>query len=529
MSAEENKVLVRRAVDEAWNQQNMVAAATDQAGLPVPLVASATPGPAGPKPRFLLGHLLELSRDPLGLVTRCAREYGDVVPLRFGRRSVILLSHPEDADEVLVSRQRSFAKGYFYRILGLLLGNGLITSEGDFWLRQRRLAQPAFHRERISAYAETMVRYTRELMASWRPGQVREVHADMNGLTLRVVCKTLFDADVAGDASDVGDAVMVALRELNNQITGPELLLPRAIPTLSRYRLRRAVRRLDSFVYRIIAERRRSGVDRGDLLSALLHAQDDDGSGMTDRQLRDEAMTIIVAGHETTALALTWAWYLLAQHPAAEARLHAELDSVLGDRAPTMADVAHLPFTNAVVTESLRLYPPIWSVGREATEDTHVGGYPVPKGMQVLLNMWAIQRDPRYYADPEAFRPERWLDERAPKTPRFVYFPFGGGPRQCIGRSFALLEAALVLATIARRYGLVLEPGQTVTPLPAGTLRPRNGLRMRLEARVPPTSGRPRHPEPGEPADREPPVAGPSDRSLRAAGVSASACPVHAS
>jgi len=533
---------------EAWSQFDQVGMLRQLGAMPAPEAATTAPALSpvqsvpgtdlvppsastalerrGPKPRFLLGHLLELSRDQLGFLRNCARQYGDIVPLWFGRRPVILLSHPDQLEEVLVARRRSFAKGYFYRVLGRLLGNGLITSEDDVWLRQRRLAQPAFHRQRINAYAETMASFTRELRASWHHGQVRDVNADMNGLTLRIVGKTLFDADLETDATDIRDAIVVALAELGKQTTGPELLLPAAIPTPSRLRLGRAVRRLDAIIYQIIEQRRSTGVDRGDLLSALLQAQDQDGSQMTDRQLRDEAMTILVAGHETTALALTWAWYLLAQHPAAEARLHEELARVLGNRAPTAADVARLPFTSAVISESLRLYPPIWSFGRETAEETHVDGYPVRKGTLALLNTWTIQRDPRYYADPDAFRPERWLDGLAQRLPRFAYLPFGGGPRQCIGNGFALLEAALVLATIAQRYRLVLEPGQTITAVPAGTLRPSQAVRVRLEAREAPSESRPRH---GAPADQAERIAVPPDRSSRAEGASASASPVQAS
>jgi cytochrome P450 len=250
--------------------------------------------PIGPGNHFLLGHIPEISRDQLGYLLNCARQCGDYVQLKFGRRTVILLSHPRDVEEVLVTRQRNFAKGYFYRILGPLLGNGLLTSEGDFWLRQRRLAQPAFHRDRISAYAQTMVAYTQEMLAAWRDGAQRDVHEDMMRLTLRVVGKTLFDTDFQADALQVGEALPAALHELSNQMTGPEFLLPASIPTPSRYRLRRAVSRLDPVVYRIIAQRRADPVDHGDLLSALLGAQDEDGTRMTDRQLRDEAMTIVL-------------------------------------------------------------------------------------------------------------------------------------------------------------------------------------------------------------------------------------------
>lgn len=405
------------------------------------------------------------------------------MPLQFGRRPVFLLSHPDYVDEVLVTQQRNFAKGYFYRILEPLLGNGLVTSEGEFWLRQRRLSQPAFHRERIGAYAEVMVDYTQALLADWRDGDVRHVHEDMMRLTLRVVGKTLFDADLESEAPDVARELTSALVELSNQMTGPEFLLPARVPTPSRVRLQRALRRLDPMVYRIIAERRRSGVDHGDLLSMLLRAQDEDGSRMTDNQLRDEAMTIVLACHETTALALSWAWYLLSEHPDAEARLADELNDVLGDRDPTVSDTPQLRYAEAVIMETMRLYPPIFGVGRESIAACEVGGHALPAGSNVYMVPWVIQRDPRFFEAPDAFRPERWLDGLQKRLPRFAYFPFGGGPRLCMGQSFAMLESVLLLSTIAHNWRLNLVPGHPVELLPALTLRPKYGLRMQLTSR----------------------------------------------
>ena len=441
--------------------------------------------PAGPRGHFLLGHLPEISRDQLGFLLACARRHGDVVQLRFGRRRVVLLNHPRDVEEVLVTRQRNFVKGYFYRILGPLLGNGLLTSEGDFWLRQRRLAQPAFHRERINAYAQTMVAYTQQMLSAWRDGEVRDVHQDMMRLTLRVVGNTLFDTDIEADAPEVGEALPVALHELSNQMIGPEFVLPGSIPTPSRLRLRRAVGRLDPVIYRIIAQRRADSLDHGDLLSAMLAAQDDDGSRMTDRQLRDEAMTIVLAGHETTALALTWSWYLLSAHPASLQRLAAELDGVLAGRPPTLADLPQLRYAEAVILEAMRLYPPIFGIGRESIAECELGGYVVPAGTSVYVAPWVIQRDPRFFEKPDAFRPERWLDGLAKRLPRFAYFPFGGGPRLCMGQQFAMLEAVLVLSTIAQRWRLVHPQTDAIEPVPTLTLRPRHGLRMHLHQQEP--------------------------------------------
>jgi cytochrome P450 len=451
-------------------------------------MAVASPAaPVGPRGQFLFGNLLDINRDQLGFLLSCAQTYGDHVELYFGRRRVIVLNNPRDVEEVLVNQQRNFAKGYFYRILEPLLGNGLLTSEGSFWLRQRRLAQPAFHRERIDAYAQTMVAYTHRLLERWSAGAVRDVNADMMQLTLRIVGKTLFDADFESEAADVGQALPQALHELSAQMIGPEFLLPSAVPTPSRFRLRRAVNRLDPLVFGMIARRRADGADRGDLLSALLRVQDEDGSRMTDRQLRDEAMTIVLAGHETTALALGWAWYLLSQNPRAEQRLSAELDDVLQGRAPSQQDVSRLPYTEAVLMETMRLYPPIFGIGRESIADCEINGLPVPGGTNVYIVPYVIQRDPRWFDDPHSFRPERWLDGLARQLPRFAYFPFGGGPRLCIGQAFAMLENMLILSTIAQRWRLRLMPDDPVAMAPALTLRPKHGLRMHLTKREEPT------------------------------------------
>jgi cytochrome P450 len=428
----------------------------------------------------LLGHLLELQRDQLGFLTRCAREYGDVVPLRFGPKLVILLNHPTDLEDVLAKKNRSFIKGRFYRLLSPLLGNGLFTSEGDFWLRQRRLAQPAFHRERIVGYARVMVDYTEEMLDRWAVGEQRDINADMMQLTFRVVAKALFDADVAGKAHEMGDALSAVLHDLDKEINGLGLLVPPGWPTPGRWRLKVAVKRLDRIVFLILNERRQSGEDRGDLLGMLLSAQDDDGSRMTDRQVRDEAMTIMLAGHETTALTLSWLWVLLATHPSAEAALHEELKTVLDGRPPTVDDLPRLKYTDMVVREALRLYPPTIELGRETIQEVEIGGYRLPSATNVMFTPWVVHRDQRWFDDPDSFQPERWANGLAQGLPRFAYFPFSGGPRLCIGQSFALMEAVLLVAAIAQRFRLVLEPQTKVQPDPALTLRIKGGLPMRV-------------------------------------------------
>lgn len=440
--------------------------------------------PRGPKGHFLLGSGPDVARDQLGFYEACAREYGDLVPLRMGPYRGLLLYHPDAIEEVLVTRNRDFVKSPGVRLLSRVLGDGLLLSEGGVWLRQRRLVQPAFHRQRVHAYGEVMTSCTARRVADWKDGDVLEAHAEMIALTQVIVAKTLFDADVSDESYAIAQALNVLLADFGARIGSLLQFLPDWVPTPANIRTRRAVRRLDAIIYRMIDARRRSGEDRGDLLSILLNAQDaDDGSRMTPQQLRDEAMTLFTAGHETTAVALSWTWYLLAQHPEVDSRLAEELRAALGDRLPTAADLPKLRYAEMVVSESMRLYPPAYALGRQATTPSEVSGYPVASGTVLLLPAWVVHRDPRWFEEPGAFRPERWADDLARRLPRFAYFPFGGGPRQCVGSAFALMEAVLLLATIAQRFRLELEPGQRVTPTPYVTLRPEPGLRMRLVRR----------------------------------------------
>jgi cytochrome P450 len=438
--------------------------------------------PAGPRGGRVLGNMREFNRDSLGFVERCAREFGDVVATRFLYVPALFLYHPEHVEYVLATGSKNFIKAavmrspFFHR----LAGNGLVSSEGDFWRRQRRLAQPAFHRDRVEAYARTMVEFAEAAVEGWRDGATLDAHEEMTLLTQRVVARTLFSADVSKDSREMGEALSNIVRPFASQTT-LKWILDNRLPTPAHLRFNRDVRRIDRFVYGLIAERRASGDDTGDLLSMLLRAQDEDGSGMTDKQLRDELMTIFLAGHETTAVALTWAWYLLARNPEAEERLASELAEVLGGRAPTVEDLPRLRYAEWVVKESLRLYPPAWGVGREASRECEVGGYRVPKGTQVLVFPWVTQRDGRWFAEPHAFRPERWGEESISRLPRYAYFPFGGGPRLCIGNYFATMEAVLILSTVARRFRLRLVSEEPVGLFPAISLRPKGGVLMRPE------------------------------------------------
>lgn len=436
--------------------------------------------PPGPYTGLKGWSLRALNQSPLEMFTELAR-YGDIVGIRVVNFRNIFVNHPDLIEEVLVGHPRRYFKGRVLRANRHVFGEGLLTSEGDFWLRQRRLVQPAFHRGRIAAYAGTMVEYTQRIMESWQAGEERDVHQEMMRITLQIVAKTLFNADVARDTQEVGKSLELLL-ELGADFRRT-LFVPHWVPTPTNLRIKREIAFIENILYRIINERRASGHDAGDLLSMLLHVQDEDGSRMTDKQLRDEAITLFLAGHETTAASLSWTWWLLAQNPRVEAKLHAELDEVLVGRAPSMDDLARLPYTANVITESMRLYPPAWGLARIVVEDHELGGYPMRKGMGVAMAQWVVHRDTRWYDTPEEFRPERWEGDFAKRIPRFAYFPFGGGPRQCIGNSFALMEATLILATIAQKFRLHLVPDHPVVPLASITLRPRYGVRVVIEER----------------------------------------------
>jgi cytochrome P450 len=447
------------------------------------------PLPPGPRRRYPGEFLLAIRRRPLEFLQRLQREHGDVVYFTLAGQPVVLLSHPDHVRDVLVTQQRSFHKGRGLERAKLLLGEGLLTSEGEFHLRQRRLAQPAFHRQRIAGYGEVMVRYAVRTRDRWRDGAALDVAEEMMRLTLAIAGKTLFDADVEREAHEIGAALTQALQSFNYaMLPFGELLDHLPLPPVIRFNRARA--RLDATIYRMIAERRASGEDRGDLLSMLLLAREGQGADggpdrMSDLQLRDEVMTILLAGHETTANLMTWSWYLLSQHPDVEARLHAELDAALGveGRAPTVDDLPCLPYTRMVLAESMRLFPPAWIIGRRVVEPVVVAGYALGARTLVFTSQYVVHRDPRWYAEPERFLPERWTPEETARRPKFSYFPFGAGTRVCIGEQFAWMEGTLLLATLASRWRLRLVPGHPVVPEPIITLRPKHGMRMVVERR----------------------------------------------
>jgi cytochrome P450 len=422
-----------------------------------------------------------MQQNPLDYFTTMAQKYGDVSGMRIGKFHSLFINHPDLVEDVLVNNARKYHKGRILKANKYLFGEGLLTSEGDFWLRQRRLAQPAFHRARVNAYATTMAEYTEQLIAPWRNGEERDIHEEMMQLALRIVSKTLFDADVTEDAKEVGETLDVLLHIAAN--FGRTILVPLWVPSPRNIRAKLGIKRLEKVIYRIIAERRANGRDTGDLLSILLQARDEDGTHMSDRQLRDETITLFLAGHETTANTLAWTWWLLAQNPAVEKKFHEELDGVLAGRVPEADDLPKLAYLSNVLTESLRLYPTAWGMARLAAEEHEIAGYPVRPGYGVAFAQWVMHRDARWFDAPLQFRPERWDNGLAKQLPRFAYFPFGGGPRQCIGNTFALMEASVVLATIGQKFRFALAPDHKVTPLASITLRPKNGIQVRLEAR----------------------------------------------
>ena len=442
---------------------------------------TSSPVPPGPKGHPIRGNFPEYVLDQLGYLERAANDYGDVVRLRFFNIPVYIFNNPRDVEDILVTNNRSFKKPLDFRLplFRGIFGNGLLTSEGDFWRRERRLAQPAFHRDRIAEYGNVMVAYANRMIDSWQDGGTIDIHREMMVLTLRIALKTLFNVEAEEDVALMSSLSndLIEMFSLQESTMWP---LHNYLPTPSGLRFRRLTRQLSQYIYGIIS-RRRGSEDSGDLLSMLLQAQDEDGSRMSDVQLRDEVMTLFLAGHETTALSLSWTLYLLSEHPEIESKLTNQLESVLGAGDPSVSDLPNLRFTEAVVKESLRLYPPAWAFGRQAVQECQIGGYSVPKGRQAFFFPWVIHRDPRYFDSPNEFRPERWNDEKLKQLPKYAYLPFGGGPRICIGNAFAMMESTMVLASIARRFNVSLAPGQKVEPWPVFTLRPRYGIKLVLQ------------------------------------------------
>jgi cytochrome P450 len=440
--------------------------------------------PPGPKPRLLIGNFPVASPDPLRMFTSWAREFGDMFYYRAGWIHVYFLNHPDLIESVLVNQPQNFLKDRVIQNSRWFLGEGLLTSEGAVWRRQRRLSQPAFHRQRLESYAQTIIACGTEVLSSWRDGEIRDLHQEMMQLTLRIVAKVLFSVEVRTETEQVAQSLNLLMKHSS----GARMILPpamRYLPLPFLNRVRESVRRLDDVVYGIIRERRmnRHIPDHGDLLSMLMTSEDEDGSHMSDRQLRDEIMTFLLAGHETTALSLSWTWYLLSHHSQVEEKLRRELQQVLAGRAPRFEDLPQLCYAEAVIKESMRLYPTAWSLARRAARDCELGGYLIPAGANVVMSQWIMHRDPRFYEHPDQFNPDRWFTQAAQQLPRFAYFPFGGGSRLCIGASFAIVEAVLLLTAIAQKFRFEIVSGHSLVPVPSITLRPKHGMNMTLRQR----------------------------------------------
>jgi len=447
---------------------------------------SATPLPPGPRGLPILGMLPAVRRDPTGVFMRAAQRYGDVVSFKIANRRGFLITNPADVRHVLQDNARNYHKSPLYEKLRMTLGNGLLTSEDDFWLRQRRIAQPAFHRQKVAALAGVMAEAAREAASQWdaiaSAGRPVDIAEEMMRLTRTVVLRALLGGDLGPYSSTIDDAWKVINEYIGESFWS--LGLTDRLPSAKRRRFQAARAILRGAVDHVINERRSHPSESADLLSMLLAARDEEtGETMTDEQLRTEVTTFLLAGQETTSLALTWTWYLLSQHAQARQRLEAELDEVLEGRPPEYSDLPRLPYTRMVIDETMRLYPPAWGFSRQAMGDDRLGGYRLPKGWMAFVIPYVLHRLPAYWPNPDAFDPDRFSPERSADRPKFVYVPFGAGPRQCIGNQFALIEAHLSVATLAQKYRLTLASSQRVDAWPLITLRPRYGMSMIVERR----------------------------------------------
>lgn len=445
------------------------------------LTSTAKVIPAVPGRPFI-GSLREFQHDPLGFSLEITRNYGDIARVTLLGEESIFVNDPDAIQHILQTNSRNYDKQTMdYQLLYPLVGRGLLTSDGDAWLRQRRLIQPAFHRQRIAALGQMMVEETLATLARWQGAAQQDapigVDQEMMRLTLSIVGKALLSVDLGDEANQFGQA----FKQANGRFGYENMLsvmLP-WLPTRQNRQFKSAIRTMDRLVYEIIARRRTEPDDHDDLLTMLLGARDDEtGEGMSDRQLRDEIMTILLAGHETTSNALTWTFYLLSQHPEAAVQLHAEVDNVLSGRPPGVADLARLPYTRMVLQEALRLFPPAWSIARRAIEGDELAGYPVAAGSNIHISLYALHHHPRLWDEPDAFRPERFTDADIEQRHKFAYLPFSAGPRKCIGDQFAMTEGQLILASVAQHFDLALAPGQRVDTAALITLNPKYGMKM---------------------------------------------------
>jgi cytochrome P450 len=447
----------------------------------VPIEGGSLKTIPGPRDNFLVGSLFDAWKDPLSMFTRAARTYGDLVQFRFAWMRYFLVNEATAAHHVLIENAKGYHKSPNYQGLKVILGNGLLTSEGDLWRRQRKLAQPAFHREHLKGFANTMVAATRDTVKRW-DGEVAgkgafDLHAEMMRLTFRIVGQTLLGADLEADAKDFGAALNVGLKWANDYVESI-VRVPPWVPTPNNVRFRKAQRTIEGVVGRVVAERKASSEEKRDLLGMLMGARDEaTGEAMSDKLLMEELLTLTLAGHETTANALAFTFYLLSSHPEIARRANEEVERVLSGREPALEDLAKMPFIKAVIEEALRLYPPAWVVERVALEADEINGFKIPKGGIVGVSPFTMHRNPRYFENPEGFDPERWLKPDASR-PKLAYMPFGGGPRTCIGNAFAMMELQIIVPMLLQRFQLSLVPGYKLELEPSVTLRPAKGIWM---------------------------------------------------
>ena len=443
-------------------------------------MASSASLPPGPKGLPIVGNTFQFRRDPLRFVREMQETYGRMATVRFGKQQIVMFFRPEHVRYFLVEKPRNFVKPGLGN-LRFLLGDGLLTTDGDFHRQQRRFVQPAFHKHCVEGYAGTMVRLTEEMLSQWQPGSEVDMSREMQQLTLRIIMNALFNIDSPAQSSYLGQAFNQLITN-SSRTVGSVRRLRLDLPFTPYGRMMESKRALDTFVYDLIKQRRAEGRDVGDVLSMLLQAQDE-GNSMTDKQVHDQVLTFIAAGHETAQNTMSWTFYLLSQHPHVLEKLLSELRTVLQGRSPSVADLPNLPYLEWVINESWRVYPPAWTLTRKAVEAFDLDGYHFQAGTIAIFSQWVLHHLPDIWGDPDVFRPERWDPVHGQQVPQWAYFPFGGGPRICIGMPFAELETRLLLATILQHYTPRLVPGFTVVPQPRVTLRPRYGMRMILEAK----------------------------------------------
>jgi cytochrome P450 len=434
--------------------------------------------PPGPKGTMIGGKIRQLRAGPLELFLSTARKYGPLASFRIGPKRIFLASDPDFIEQVLVTDAKHYIKHFGARAFKPVLGNGLVTSEGAFWLRQRKLIQPAFSKDRVQSCAAAMIELTNQMLESWTEGKSVQIDREFEALTSKIALKTLFNLDVPGDREQFSDTLRIAF-DLMNERLRRMVKIPLWVPTRANRRLQQAVGELNQTVEGFISAGKSRDRAGDDLLSRLLFTQPEDGTRMSDRQLRDEAMTLYLAG----ALTLAWSWYLLSQHPHVEDKLLSEWQRVLGGATPTTQHLPKLSYTSAVIAESMRLFPPVYVIGREAITDLELGGYRVKRGYTVLMSQWVNHRDPKYFPDPEVFRPDRWEHGLAKRLPKFAYYPFGGSQRLCVGNTFALTEAAIILPAVGQRYRFILDPDAVIGIKPQITLLPANGIPATLQQR----------------------------------------------